>query len=268
MAVDARENCKEIIRNLVPPDLWASNQDLFAQIFHQVKEHPLLSDPVIAALGKGEFTPEQLAGAHLEFHYAFAQNFTDALLRAMLLTNRIQPRLGAAGKVAARFLLEFNLLDELGFTPAAPGASGYGGSPVNAHYVKFFETLGQLGIPESHVAQYTPSPAAADCHRMVEAAGDDLIATLTILAVEETIFESFATPWASNMRQRTTVDTEHGYHAIHVEQDGELLDDEHAEDLWYVLQAALTPDRYDDVRRITASSLDTVHRFVRSLANA
>ena len=103
---------------------------------------------------------------------------------------------------------------------------------------------------------------------MIEAAGDDLETTLAILAVEETIFESFAAPWASNMRQRTTVDTRAGYHSIHVEHDGESLDDHHAEDLWYVLRMALTADRYDHVRHKTAECLDTVHRFVRSLAGA
>jgi hypothetical protein len=266
MAEDTRVLCRNIIRKTVPADLWTGNQEFCSELLAQIKEHPLMSDPIIAALGAGQFDETQLAGAHLEFRYAFAQTFTDALLRAMFLARKLEPRLGAEGKVAARFLLQFNLLDELGFAPAAEDGHGYGGTPANAHYVKFFETLRELGIDEAQVRAYVPSDAAVACHRLIEAAGDDLEATLAILAVEETIFESFATPWASNMRQKTRVDTQQGYHSIHVEHGGELLDDNHAEDLWYVLGAALTPDKYDQVRRTTADCLDVVHRFVRSLA--
>jgi len=64
-----------------------------------------MSDPIIAALGTGKLDEAQLKGSHLEFRYAFAQTFTDALLRAMFLAHRLEPRLGAMGKVAARFLL-------------------------------------------------------------------------------------------------------------------------------------------------------------------
>lgn len=266
MVEDARETCRNIIRKTVPSDVWASNQQFCAELLAQIKDHPLLSDPVIAALGSGQFDEAQLKRAHLEFRYAFAQTFTEALLRAMFLARHLEPRLGAIGKVAARFLLQFNVLDELGFAPADANGHSYGGTPANAHYVKFFGTLSELGLDEAQVAAYVPSDAAVACYRLIEAAGDDLEATLAILAVEETIFESFATPWASNMRQKTKVDTEQGYHSIHVEHGGELLDDNHAEDLWYVLGAALTPDKYAQVRRTTGDCLDAVHRFVRSLA--
>ena len=81
-------------------------------------------------------------------------------------------------------------------------------------------------------------------------------------------FESFATPWADNVRMRTSVDTASGYHSLHIEHDGDSLDDHHAEDLWYVLRVSLSADKYAHVRNTTAECLDTVHRFVRSFAGA
>lgn len=268
MGRDARAVCRDIIRETVPADLWGANERFCGELLEQIKSHPLMSDPLITALGSGALNETQLKRLHLEFRYAFAQTFTDAILQAMILTQRLEPRLGVTGKVAARFLLQFNLLDELGFTPSGNGANTYGGTPANSHYVKFFGTLRELGVTEQQVAAYVPSDEAVECCRMVEALSDDLEGMLAILAIEETIFESFATPWAANMRSRTTVDTEHGYHSLHVEHDGDSLDDHHAEDLWYVLRMALSPESYGRVRSKTSDCLDTVHRFVRSLASA
>jgi len=268
MTANARAVCRDVIRQAVPPNEWAANERFCGELLEQIKSHPLMSDPIIAALGTGKLDEKQLKRGHLEFRYAFAQTFTDALLRAMFLAHRLEPRFGPMGKVAARFLLQFNVLDELGFAPADESAGSYGGTPANSHYVKFFETLRDLGIDEAQVAAYVPSAAAVACLRMIESAGDDLEGTLAILTVEETIFESFATPWAANMRRRTTVDTEHGYHSLHVEHDGESVDDHHAEDLWYVLRMVLSREKYEHVRRTTADCLDAVHGFVRSFADA
>jgi hypothetical protein len=268
MSDDARAVCRNIIRGAVPAPVWNANEQFCNELLAQIKNHPLMSDPLKDALGSGKLDNAQLKHGHLEFRYAFAQTFTDALLRAMFLSNKLEPALGPMGKVAVRFLLQFNLLDELGFTPATNGVMMYGGTPENSHYVKFHETLHELGLSDAEIATYVPSEAAVACHRMVDAASDDLEATLAILAIEETIFESFATPWAANMRIRTGVDTTTGYHSLHIEHDGDSLDDHHAEDLWYVLRVALNAENYARVRSTTADCLDTVHRFVRSFANA
>lgn len=265
MSTDARESCRAIIRELVPAELWAQNERFCGELKQVMQGHGLLRDPLIAALGSGALPPDALKRVHLEFRYSFAQTFTDALLRAMYLSVRVEPRLGALGKVAARFLLQFNVLDELGFLPTA---GGYGGSPKRSHYAKFHETLRQLDISEAEASAYVPTDAAVACRRMIEGAYDDLVATLVILSVEETIFESFAAPWATNMRERTEVDVEKGYHSIHVEHDGGSLDDHHAEDLWYVLRMVLTPDDYARAKADAVTCLDTVHWFVRSLAGA
>jgi hypothetical protein len=265
MNLDARGRCRAVIRELVPSELWARNERFCGELQDAMRGHALLHDPLITALSSGQLPPEALRRLHLEFRYSFAQTFTDALLRAMVLAAGLEPRLGAVGKVAARFLLQLNVLDELGF---APGGDGYRGTPCDAHYVKFHDTLRQLEISEPEANAYVPSDAAVACRRMIESAYDDLVATLAILAVEETIFESFAGPWSTNMRERTTVDVESGYHAIHIDHGGSSLDDHHAEDLWYVLRMALTPERYEHARTATSNCLDTVHCFVRSLAGA
>jgi hypothetical protein len=252
-----------VIRQLVPAEDWARNERFCAQLRAAIRDHALLHDPLITALGTAALPPDVLKRLHLEFRYSFAQTFTEALLHAMALTAQLEPRLGSLGKVAARFLLQLNVLDELGFEPRG---EQYGGTPRNAHYTKFHDTLRELGVSERDAAAYAPSTAAIACRKMIERASGDLVATLAILAVEETIFESFAAPWSTNMRQRTSVDVDGGYHAIHVDHGGESLDDHHAEDLWYVLQMALTPDQHDLTHKVTRQCLDTVHDFVRALA--
>ena len=264
MMQDARTDCRAVIRELVPADVWAHNERFCGELRAAMRDHELLRDPLISALGAAALPPEALKRLHLEFRYSFAQTFTEALLHAMALAVQIEPRLGALGKVSARFLLQLNVLDELGFEPRS---EHYGGSPRNAHYTKFHDTLREQGVTEREANAYTPSAAAIACRAMIERVSGDLVSTLAILAVEETIFESFAGPWSTNMRQRTTVDVDRGYHAIHVEHGGASLDDHHAEDLWYVLQMVLTSEQHDVARKVTRQCLDTVHDFVRSLAS-
>jgi hypothetical protein len=261
----ARHNCKQAIQDLVPPELWQRNLAFSREVLELIESHPLLQHPVIAALGNGSFPPEVLRRLHLEFRYTFAQTFTDGLLHAMQHAAQLEPRFGSLGKVSARFLLAFNLFDELGFRPAA---EDYAGTPRNSHYYQFHVTLGELGVSETQAQAYVPSDAAVAIRRMVEGAYADPIALLCVLAVEETVFEKFAGPWAQNMKLRTAVNTRDGYHSIHVEHDGGSVDDHHAEDLWYVFRMMVEPRHYDDVRRRTVECLDALVRFVDHLARA
>lgn len=260
---NARQNCKQAIQELVPGDLWQRNLAFSREVLQIIESHPLLRHPLIAALGQGSFTPALLRRLHLEFRYTFAQTFTDGLLHAMQHAALLEPRFGSLGKIAARFLLAFNLFDELGFRPAA---DEYAGTPRNAHYYQFHVTLQELGVSEAEAQAYVPSDAAVACRRLVESAYSDPIALMCLLSVEETVFEKFAGPWAQNMRMRTTVNTRDGYHSIHVKHEGGSVDDHHADDLWYVFRMVVEPPRYNDVRRHTVECLDTLVRFVDNLA--
>lgn len=268
MTLSARQECKSVITELMPAESWRRNCEFSDEIQATIEAHPLLKHPLIGAFSGGQLDHATLRRVHLEFRYTFAETFTDGLLHSMLHAARLEPRYGSLGKVAARFLLSFNLFDELGFRTDGAPSQELAGSPRAAHYHQFHLTLGELGVSEAEARAYVPSDAAVACRRQVEKAYTDPITLICLLAVEETVFERFAGPWAQNMKQRTSVDTSHGYHSIHVEHDGASVDDHHAEDLWYVFRMFVEPHRYDDVRRHVGDCLDSLVRFVDSLAQS
>lgn len=266
MTMSARQECKSVITGLMPAELWRRNCGFSEEVHAAIEAHPLLKHPLIGAFSGGRFDPATLRHIHLEFRYTFAETFTDGLLHSMLHAARLEAQYGSLGKVAARFLLSFNLFDELGFRTDGSTSKELGGSPRAAHYHQFHLTLAELGVSEPEARAYVPSDAAVACRRQIEKAYADPLALICLLAVEETVFERFAGPWAQNMKQRTSVDTAHGYHSIHVEHDGASVDDHHAEDLWYVFRMFVEPNRYDDVRRQVGECLDAILRFVDHLA--
>ena len=264
----ARSVCREVIKSTVPPELWEQNSRFAEEIHTLISTHPLATHPLISQLDMSQLSVPALVRAHLEFRYTFAQIFTDSLLRAMVLAETLEPRLGVLGKASARFLLQFNVLDELGFSASNEAGGDYGGSPRKAHYVQFDETLKQLGMTQEQIVSYQPSEAAVTLRRAIEANYADYSMLLASLAVAESIFDKFAGPWAKSMATRTSVNTEDGYHSIHVEHEGESLDAYHSEDLWYVFRQGVEPSRYEDIRTRTAAYLDTLKRFVDNLAAA
>jgi hypothetical protein len=102
---------------------------------------------------------------HLEFDHAFAQIFTDSLIQAMARTADLESRLGPVGKVSARFLIQLNLLDELGFSPTETPNHNYTGNPKLAQYIQFRETLPQLKIAPEEIVTFRPSLAAEASRR-------------------------------------------------------------------------------------------------------
>lgn len=144
----------------------------------------------------GEFDIQQMRVFHLEFYHAFAQVFTDAVIEALSAAKQLEAPLGAQAKMAARFLLQINLLDELGFHPGEDNEGNYNGQPALAHYVQFFNTIQQLGMTEQEVKAWLPMSSSLACRATFENAYGDYTRLVGLLAVAETVFHDFATPWA------------------------------------------------------------------------
>jgi hypothetical protein len=265
---DTRQICRDAIKNTVPKELWEKNGRFIQELHVLIKGHRLTSHPLIPKMKEGQFSLEHLKRMHLEFRYPFTQIFTDALIQAMYQAVSLEPRYGPIGKVSARFLLQYNVLDELGFQPSGSTGGEYGGTPLNAHFIKFDETLKQLGASREEILQYRPHESAVAIRRMVEASFQDYPVLVSLLAVGESVFDSFTGPWAKNVGMRTNVDTQSGFHAIHVEHEGPSVDVIHSEDLWFVLMQALEPARYGEVRSKVSEYLDTLVRFADYLASA
>ena len=245
---DPRGAARTAICNSVDKDTWKKNRDFVKKVTSYIEGHRILKHPIVEMMNKATFDANAIKAFHLEFGYAFAQVFTDAVLRAMSTCAQLERRLGPKGKMASRFLLQINMLDELGFAPNAPGHDGWAGHPDNSHYVKFHETLEQLGVPHKELLAYKPSPFAIACRQTFESTYDDHVALTCMLACAESVFDVFAGPWARNTGSKTNVKVEGGYHSIHVlDNEGHGIDDDHSEDMWTVACQAITPDRYDEM---------------------
>ncbi|MDT3251682.1 hypothetical protein QZQ97_12180 [Serratia sp. root2] len=207
-----------------------------------------MTNPILSKMNSGEFNLNQMKVFHLEFYHAFAQVFTDAVIEALSSAKQLEGRLGARAKMAARFLLQINLLDELGFHPGTGSDGSYNGQPALAHYVQFFNTIEQLGMSEDEVKAWMPMSSSVACRATFENAYGDYPQLVALLAVAETVFHDFATPWAKSVDVATDIDVSRGYHSIHVETEtGESIEDGHSEDAWILFCQAITEDRFEEM---------------------
>jgi hypothetical protein len=214
-----------------------------------VENHPLKSHPIKALLMQSTLTVDISRYMHLEFAWAFAQVFTDSLVHAMATASQLEPHIGPLGKISARFLLQLNLLDELGFSPAPIVSDHYYGNPLNSHYIQFHNTLKELDTTPAMLKAFKPSEAAMRSRRTFTDHFGDHVNLTCVLACAETLFTEFASPWADSVKRSTNIDTSKGYHKIHVEDDGHFIDDDHSEDSWYLFRQAITPDKYEVTRK-------------------
>lgn len=260
-----RAIARKAIENSVIPALWAGNGEFINELRRSIAEHRIMRHPIIGQLESSNADLQAQQYFHLEFRHAFAQIFTDALIQTMVTCAQMEDSVGARGKVAARFLLQLNVLDELGFLPNTDKGSDYAGNPEMSHYVQFDDTLQQLGLSPEAVAGYTPSDAARACRATFEKQYSDHVGLSAIMATSETVFGAFSGPWARSVGVATSIDVSAGYHSIHVEHDGKFIDDDHSEDAWYVFRQAIKPERYGAVSAQILAALETWAAFLDML---
>jgi hypothetical protein len=264
---DPRAVSRAIVRESVDAELWVRNCTFTDQLVRIIHSHRLFNHPVLGAFGRKEFTLASMAIVHSEVRVGFAQLFGDALLRLMQTTSLLEARLGAKAKMAARFLIQLNVLEELGYKATPEGKAGFRGHPGHSHYWQLVDTLTALGQPEETWAAYVPSPEALAVRETLLAHQDDHLRLAVVLAGIETAFIPYYKPWADNTIAVCESDISDGYHKIHVEDEsGVHVDDDHSEDSWYVVRQALTPDRYGEIENFLRDLLEVWARFIDMLA--
>ncbi|NEQ83965.1 MAG: hypothetical protein F6K26_28415 [Moorea sp. SIO2I5] len=261
--LSARELAHQQIRNTLTPTEWEENWQFACSLIEQVKNHRIMSHPIIGHLKGGGFQTEQMRVIHLEFYHAFVQVFTDSVIQAMFIASQLERRLGPTAKTSARFLLQFNLLEELGYKPGYGSDGSFNGNPDGAHYFQFFKVLQQLNVDVKTAGNYLPMASSLAGRATFENCYDDYLFLVATLAASETAFHDYANFWATGVAQATDIDVSQGYHSIHVEDEtGESVEDGHAEDAWTLVAQALTKDRYDEVKRHLQLTLNTWSVFL------
>ncbi|WP_335953659.1 hypothetical protein [Acinetobacter higginsii] len=258
-----RSNAIEGMKKSIPIEAWERNMAFLSQLRKDISSHPVSKHPAIKILNDGVIDKVSLEKIHLEYRHAIVQIFTDALLMAQFQTRQLEPRLESGSKMFPRFLLTLNILDEFGFRPGLDQEGYYSGNPEYAHYPLFEDVLNDFGINESERNIYQPSIIADKVRTYLENSFNNYKAVVALLAVaeEEVILFSPA------LRQATHAvgfDVDSGYYYVHgVSHDAtaEAADDDHEDDLWFVLAQACTEEDYEFISRICFEYCDLWQQF-------
>ncbi len=253
----------ENLKKSVPQTLWETNEQFIHQLKISIKNHSLAHNPMISLLNSGQISLHEIQKIHLEYRHAIVQIFTDALLMAQYQARQLEPRLPAGSKMIARFLLTLNVLDEFGFQPNVGSTNYYQGNPAYAHYPLFEKVLNELDISREARTQYCPSAIAVEVRQYLEQNYDSYISVVALLAIAEQQVILYSPP----LRQATKsvgLNVEDGYYYVHgisTDHTAQAADDDHEDDLWFILMQACTPEIYPSLSSICMHYCDLWNSF-------
>ncbi|WP_336935882.1 hypothetical protein [Acinetobacter soli] len=249
---DPRQNAILSMKESIPATSWDNNTNFLKSLRERITNHRVSNHPAIQILKSGQLNIEQLKHVHLEYRHAIVQIFTDALLMAQFQSKQLEPLLNSGSKMAARFLLSLNVLDEFGFKPGLSESGYYIGHPDHAHYPLYEKLLDSLNITEDDRKSYAPSTISDQVRRYLENTYNCYLSVTALLAVaeEEVILFSPALREAVKAIGRS-VDS--GYYYVHGVSDDEFAeaaDDDHEDDLWFILTQACSEENYEYLSKI------------------
>lgn len=258
-----RRQAIDAMKASLSPEQWARNAAFVAELRREISAHPVSRHPAIDILNRGVLDHDAMRLIHLEYRHAIVQIFTDALLAAQMQSRQLEPRLAPASKMAGRFLLTLNVLDEFGFRPGKDAEGYYRGNPACAHYPLFEAVLDDYGVSADDRASFRPTAIATEVRSFLEDAYGSYVDVSALLAVAEEEVILFSPP----LRRATGalgLGVDDGYYYVHGVSDddtAEAADDDHEDDLWFILTQAITEDQFDHVRRISLEYCDLWVRF-------
>jgi hypothetical protein len=254
---DARALARAAVRQSLPAAQWQANEEFTRTLLAELQQHRFAQHPLIAEMNAGRGSLKWLRNFYLDTVHALSGRFIDYVLQAAVNCNQIEPAVGLRGVAAARCLMQINAVDELGFTPGAID-DNFIADPAKAHVVQLYDVMEQIDLPEAAVQRHQPSTRSQHVAAVLEVNRYDHLRLALVLAVFESTLNPWTECWAVATKAVTRVNTDEGYHAIHVEDDdGHAVDDDHSEDSWYIVRQALTPARHAEVRHLALHLMDT-----------
>lgn len=248
------KNARLLMKSSVDEVLRLQNELFCNQLLRDIKSHSLFRNPAIDALQSGTFDKVTLRDVHLDFRHGGVQIFTDAIVMAQFHTRQLEHRLGAKGKMAARFLLALNLLDEFGFRPGCGESKNerYRGNPLLSHPVLFDAMLEEFGVDDLVRDSFLESQAARELRGSFEGAFGDFWSLLVLLVVAEEIAMVFS-PAMRRATRMVGVNVEHGYYMVHGSSEdtsATAFDDDHQRDAFEILLCTIAPHQYAEIRAV------------------
>jgi len=257
---DPRGAAKSVIKTMATEERWNRNQNFINGLREKINKHPIKDNAARTALLNKQFSFENMKQIHLEYRHAIVQIFTDALTIAQFNTVQLEERgiVPPGGKLAPRFLITLNNLDEFGFRPGLDRLGYYKGNPEYAHYPLFEALLNGFKISAAERMNYKPSYLSRCVRQYLIDSFSKLENVVTLIAVGEVQVILFSNPLRVNSAA-VGVDTSTGYYQVHgTEEHGapDANDDDHEDDCWAVLALALDENDYGRIERLALGYLD------------
>ncbi len=262
--MSAREKGRLALKKCISSIQWEQNKRQSKNIISMINSHPIKQHKLAINLRENSLSLEQLLLTHSEFKFTFSQPFTDLLLKLMLASTILYEKTGKIEAVTvARFLLQLNLLDELGYKPGSQNGD-YTGDPKHAHFLQLCTTMSSLNISEN---DYVPSYAAVTIRDLLERSVDiDFSVGTALLFASESLFPLFANTFARNLETALGHELTSGFHSIHTDDEiGSNIEESHAQDCYIVLIASLTNANLSLVNYYVKFFLDMTVTFCDNL---
>lgn len=252
-----RQLARQMMRNSISKKQLKENEKFLDQLIPEIKQHPFTKNPALQAMSQGIFDRKSVLEFHLDFRYAVVSVFTDIIVLAQFYTRNLERRLGLEGKMAPRFLLTLNLLDEFGFRPGESKENQYfRGHPEASHPLLFDQVIKELGATPSIEKNFQPSQIAKIIRQYYESYFNNFMGLLALIGVTEEEAMVYSPPMRK-ASEAVGIDVNHGYYMVHgTTEDDDLnaADDYHQHDIWEILIQSMQAKDYQLVRQI---SLDT-----------
>lgn len=242
--INPRNTVMHELERAIPAQAWLENGEFIDGLKMRISAHTLFKSPALHMLTKGKADLSRLKTIHLDYRIAIVKIFTDALLMAQFLARDIENFLPPSSKIAPRFLLTLNLLDELGFSPNQTDSRYYRGNSRRAHYPLYEDVLEQLKVSVIERESHKASQYAIKLKAKLEGAYTDYVSLLALLAVAEQQVQVFS-PALKQSLTHAGLDVSTGYYHVHGTSSDDSLsaaDDDHENDLWLLLQQAIRPN--------------------------
>ena len=244
---DARGSSRYLMSSLSSQDVRKENEAFLNRIMRCIKNHPFINNPAKLAMDSGTLDRQAVLEIHLDFKYAAIETFTDVILMAQFRTRDLASRFGMKGKMAARFLLTLNVLDEFGFVSPSKGHLGYAGNPLLSHPILFDDVLEQLDPGGVFERSNTPSTEANSLRQFFESTFDDLVLALAAILVTEEEAMRFSPPMRASAKS-VGIAVDSGYYMVHGCSDDlttYACDDYHQLDAWHILVCILEANDHE-----------------------
>ena len=246
---DARTNGRRAVQETVEEALWKRNAEFLSALDEIINKHRFLHHPIYQTK-ESDFPNKEWAKRFYLGAGKLTDTITNAVIHALSTSVQLQPRLGVKALYSARFLLQINLLDELGFRPELVKEGCYAGHPNLSHFMLFVETLSQIGVSLQELETYQPSDENRAFYGCFENNYEDYARLICVLALFDKVFLNTVAEWLLEVAQFSGIDVSQGYYSINVGDDD-------AADTWYLFQQAIIPERYDEMRILIEETLET-----------